>query len=421
MNGKLIFVAAFFVLSSKVSASQPVTIIKPLKTVSPKSTSLPVDGRIAVPSETLLYPTAADAEAETKLKSESEREPESELGGVGPVLRAPPAGAQNLKLSIYRIVESRENVVRVTNESVVDCARDRESYLDLKYNISAYVAKRKLLPRLIRTVLVENPDGTGVRILPGAPLHNLVEGREGVFWDPTLAKAAGAVPLDFIGLSVPPDPERGPDWTLKLERLVCDPTPEAFDSWRARKEEKQTAEEAQKEYQACRAREEAERRRAAKEKAGLISPLGQCESVLNGVTRIPQAPLCTIREEPLGTHSSFVGVNPANGNFVAEIARACAVSRVGVRKEDVTQSRSGQTERVRGVGSSSAGYYFPRRKSLVTWPNGSLAGEVWLSGPVPVSEYKRIKDGRMCRRVAPFAAPLCQKAADLCRKPSCIR
>jgi hypothetical protein len=402
---------------------------------------VPLEGNVVLSAEGKLYPTASAALAAPKPK-------------------APPRYLRSAL--VLPVVDAPRGAVKVrTEDDTGDCAWSRtRSYIEPTYVIEAFAPREHLVARVARGMLVEHADGTGAWVAKGAPVRVLADGR-GELWDETLAKVVGFVPRDRLALATTSTRE-DPTWKHVLAPLACDPKPQSVDDWRAGESKRRLAEadaqrdaERQRQYEACLARE-----RSAPPTPppanGRPTPFGtvklSCADIFKGGgigqglgglggfglgQRGVEAPYCTAsapeRNADISTQvdgkpfvklasiaaSSTGGAKVgqgAGGAYVAEVHRTCGALRVEVPEEAVVRGGSGA-----GLGGLAGGgaVLYARVGSDVTWPDGTRAGKVTRSGPVRADALTPTADDRLCRKVAPFAEPLCQSKDDLCRAPGC--
>ncbi|MCU0656237.1 MAG: hypothetical protein MUF64_13590 [Polyangiaceae bacterium] len=122
-------------------------------------------------------------------------------------------------------------------------------------------------------------------------------------------------------------------------------------------------------------------------------------------------------EDLIGYHRPVVAVG-SGGNYLAEFSRVCGSVRVELPRS-VLGPGGGSGVGFGFGGGRTVEYAYPRTGSIVTWPDGSVAGTVAESGKVETRELQDAPDGRRCRREQPFAEPLCHAREDLCTTPGC--
>lgn len=401
----------------------------------------PLEGSVVLSPDAKLYPTANAALA-------------------APKPTAPPRYVGSSSALVFPVLESSSGAVKVRTEGDTrDCAWSRTiSFSEPAYAIEAFAPREQLVARLARAVMVEHADGTGAWASKGAVLRVLADGRAELV-DETLAKVIGFVPRDRIALATTANKDdAGPAWKRVLSPLACDPKPQSVDDWRAGESKRRQAEadkereaERQRQYEACLERER-NTPPAPPPPAGRPTIFGtvklSCADIFRGGgvgwglggfrlgERGVEPPYCTARApeenrdiaarvdgKPFAKLSSIVASSTgstkvgqgAAGSYVAEIPRTCGGLRVEVPEEALGRGGSGA-----GIGGlGGGGVLYPRAGSDVTWPDGTRAGKVSRSGAVRENSLTPTADDRLCRRVAPFAEPLCQSKNDLCRTLGC--
>ena len=404
-------------------------------------------GSVLLTSEAQLYPSAEAARAVAT---------EAKPLAPGRTFRGP-----------YLVVSSADGVVRLRSAPVLaDCAapaRVPNFGGSPSYVIDAYAPFTQLVARLGKALRVEHPDGSGALVRAGAPLRVFADGH-GELLDASLDALVGPVPRARLALGLDPTFAAEPiAWSRPLTPLVCDPEPMTLAAWQQREAEqravagaKANAERADAEYRACRARAVEAPPPPPRPTSGLgglgLGPALTCETMRDDLLRRPpvawtfgrgnqgsSAPYCRVEAPerdrrltvklPNGktvlvaelAYAERVVVEPAAnaGSYLVELSRTCGSVRVELPRD--TLARGGGS----GVGLGSWGtgkgsVVYPRKGSAVTWPDGSAAGVVSASGSVRRTELETQSDGRLCRAVSPFAARLCQSAADLCESPDCL-
>ena len=396
----------------------------------------PLSGNVVLSPEAKLYPTASAALA-------------------APKPTEPPRFVNPSRVLVYPALEGPPGAAKIrTEDDTHDCEWSRtRAFADPAYAIEAFVPREQLVARLARAVLVEHPDGTGALAAKGALLRVLADGRAELV-DEAMAKAIGPIPRERIALATTSTKEEtAPVWAREFTPLACNPTPQSVADWRedeARRHQAELTNQREAErtrlYQSCLERERNAppappptpgRRPTTLETLGKLScaelyPPGYMGSGLGGLAGLGDrgfgndAPHCRaiaperngdmasrLDGQPFLKLASLVASSPGSSTvgpgagraYLANIPRTCGTVRVEIPEEAVRRSGGGG-----GMGGFGSGrdVLYPRTGSVVTWPDGTLAGKVTRSGSVREDALTPASDDRLCRRVAPFAEPLCQ-------------
>jgi hypothetical protein len=407
----------------------------------------PLVGNVVLSPEAKLYPTASAALA-------------------APKPTEPPRFVNPSRVLVYPVLEGPPGAAKIrTEDDSDDCEWwETRAFADPAYAIEAFVPREQLVARLARAVLVEHPDGTGALAAKGALLRVLADGRAELV-DEAMAKAIGPLPRERIALATTSTKEEtAPVWTRAFTPLACNPNPQSLDDWRedeARRHQAELTNQREAErtrlYQSCLERErnappapppKPGRRPTTLETLGKVScaeiyPPGAMGSGLGGLAGLlgrgsgTDAPRCRaiapeqnrdmasrLDGQPFMKLTSLVESSPGSSTvgpgagraYLANIPRTCGTVRVEIPEEAVRWGGGG-----RGSGGFGSGrdVFYPRTGSVVTWPDGTIAGKVTRSGSVREDALTPASDDRLCRRVARFAEPLCQSKNDLCRSREC--
>jgi hypothetical protein len=413
------------------SAAKPRAERSPGPSLSRRASTLfPADavlaGNVALAQEALLYPTAERALADRKTGSMSL--PPRTHFAIYPVLEASPGTAK------VRTLEDRRDCAAAAS-------RDPDAPV---YAIEAYVARDSLVARLARATVVEHADGTGARAIQGALLRIREDG-SGEPLDEGLAPI-GVIPRDSIALATPSGGANdGAVFARTLDPLVCDPDPQTEAAWRAKapKEPPPPREPDMRdepEYRICindvltrssfgnvstKLCEEQYRARHPSPRPNrfalpLPPPLmpSYCQVFIPGltsplVTKLDGKPFLSVAT--LSNTTSSVGTATHAGVYLAQVARVCGSVRVEVPAEVVKYPGASG----RGRLGLERDVSWARERAAVTWPDGSRAGTIATTGPIPNGELSPASDDRMCTKVDRFAEPLCLAKSDLCATRSC--